>query len=188
MHWFNANFLLTLFVCILSGMAAILVEFKVSTWLGPPPILDLDSLKTHDKAHQSSVTHICLTNSVGKRRHQSLSVLSIIKLRQEIERQTPKISQPAGRPVITRPQQPWNPWWWGGGCQWLPVATEVCTVFWHGTDNCNTRGTTVWQCVTVNISNPPNPLTEDCQNVEGMDGKFLEQSYVELWFGGCCNA
>ena len=29
----------------------------------------------------------------------------------------------------------------------------------------------------------PNPLTEDCQNVEGMDGKFLEDSYVELWFG-----
>lgn len=34
----------------------------------------------------------------------------------------------------------------------------------------------------------PNPLTEDCQNVEGMNGKFLEDSYVELWFGGCWNA
>ena len=29
----------------------------------------------------------------------------------------------------------------------------------------------------------PNPLTEECQNVEGMDGKFLEHSYVELWLG-----
>lgn len=177
MHWSNANILLLHF-SFASGMAAILVEFKVSTWLGPPPILDLDSLKTYNKAHQSSVTQICLTNSAGKRRHQSLSVLSIIKLGQEIERQTPKISQPAGRPVITRPQQPWNPWWWGGGWK---RSSQFQLRSWHGfLDTYNRRGTTVWQCVTVYISNPPTLCPKNVKML-GWMGNFW--NVVELWLG-----